>query len=176
MPQSVLVAIFTFIVLLVMAGTFLFFYFRSLRHELAEKWELVLDNLHLRLDKIPNLVESVRALAPGQEQLVDSLVQLRSASWPIVDAGKNKVHKELEISEKLNQVWELHKLFPGLEKDTNYLGLKSEFKEVSREIEKTLEGYNAQVRSYNKSAGNFLVAPFARIFRIQRLPVFEFEG
>jgi LemA protein len=176
MPQSILVAIFTFVILLLMAGTFLFFYFRGLLHEVHEKWELVLDNLRLRLDKIPNLVETVRALAPGQEELVAELARLRAGSWQMVESGGSKVNRELEISEKLNDVWNLHGQFPGLEKDTNYLALKNEFKEVSKEIEKVLEDYNGQVRAYNKSVGNLLMRPFAMIFRISRLPVFEFEA
>lgn len=176
MPQSILTAFFTLLILLLMAGTFLFFYFRGLLHEVNEKWETVLDNLRLRLDKIPNLVETVRALAPGQEELAAELVRLRAGSWPMAEAGKAKVHRELEISGKLNDIWNLHSQFPGLEKDTNYLSLKNEFKEVSKEIENALEVYNDEVRVFNKSVGNIFMRPFAVLLKFSRLPVFEFEA
>jgi len=176
MPQSILTAFFTLLILLLMAGTFLFFYFRGLLHEVNEKWDTVLDNLRLRLDKIPNLVETVRKLAPGQEELVSELITLREGSWPLAESGKNKVNRELEISEKLGNVWKLHGQFPELEKDTNYLSLKSEFKEISKEIENALEVYNDEVRVFNKSVGNIFMRPFAVLLKFSRLPVFEFEA
>ncbi len=175
MSQQLLVVFFTFLVLLLMAGTFLYFYFRSLRHELNEQWETVLDSLRLRLDKIPNFLETVRGLTTGQDEKISELAALRSRCWPMNSAEKEKVLAELEISEKLRVLWELGRNFPELEKDTNFLALKSEFKEMNEEIEKAADSYNEEVRRYNRSARNIFFLPFAILFRFSGLPVFEFE-
>ena len=158
-----------------MAGTFLFFYFRSLENELTREWEIVLDSLRLRLDKIPNLLETVRSLAAGQEKLVEELVKLRAASWPMEESGRTKVQNELVISEKLKAVWAMAGKFPDLARDTNFLALRTEFKEIGQEIENEVEAYNKRVRKHNKRVRFILFLPFSLLFRFKKAPVFEFE-
>lgn len=175
MTQPFLIAFFTVLILLIMGGTFLFFYLRSLRHELAEYWDTALDNLRLRLDKIPNLLETVRGLIVGQDKLIGELAELRSASWPMETASKDKVHKELIVSERLKAAWDLAQQFPELNRDTNFLALKMEFKDCAREIERALDAYNERVRHYNKAVRFLPWRPFVLLFRFSNLPIFEFE-
>lgn len=176
MSQSILVAIFSVVVLLAMAGTFLFFYLRSVRSEVYEYWLLLMGKLHLRLDKIPNLIETMRRLTTGQEALLAELVRLRSESWKINEADKRKVQTELALSNKLGLIWSLRKQLPELNKDTNFLALRMEFKQVSKEIEAMLDGYNEKVRSYNGSLRNLFFLPFVLLFPFRKLAVFEFES
>lgn len=175
MPQSVLVAIFSIIVLLATAGAFLFFYLRSVRAEINEYWLLLIDKLHLRLDKIPNLIETVRRFTTGQEAVTAELIKLRSASWQIPQANKQKVQTELMISNQLGVIWALCSQFPEANKDTNLLALRMEFKEVGKTIEAMLDGYNEQVRGYDKSLRNLFFLPFVLLFRLRKLSIFEFE-
>lgn len=175
MQSSILVAIFSVVVLLIMAGTFLFFYMRSIRADIYEYWRELLGKLRLRLDKIPNLIETVKRLQISQDQLLADLVNLRSESWKIAEANKQKVHKELEISNKLGIIWGLRSELPQLNQDTNFLALRMEFKQANKDIEGMLDTYNDRVRRYNKSRRNLFFLPFVLLFRFKKLPIFEFE-
>jgi len=175
MTDSIIMITGTVCVLLLMAAAFLFIYFRSLRNDLQAQWRIVLDNLRLRLDKIPNLIENVRRFAPSATNAATELIKLRSACWPLFNPDKEKVFKELAVSLKLKEIWALENKYPALSHDTNYLALKMEFRDVNGEIEKSLEEYNNRLRKYNSKVRFFLFLPFALIFGFTKLPIFEFE-
>jgi hypothetical protein len=158
-----------------MAGTFAYFYFRSLTAELNDYWLLVLDDLHLRLDKIPNLLETVKSLTSSQDKLISRIIDLRAKSRPMEKADAAKVGEELAISEHLRAIWNLPGQFPELNRDTNFLAIKNEFKELDEEIEKSSDEYNERVRKYNNKAGLFFLQPVAAVFRFGRKTIFEYE-
>lgn len=176
MTQQLIIIILSAVVLLIMAATLLFIYFRSLRHELLLNWQLVLDNLRLRLDKIPNLLETVRAFAPGEEKLIAELIRLRGTNWPAEDADKSKISAELAVSMKLKEVMALSKKYPEMGRDTNFMAMKTEFKEINAEIEKSVEFHNKRISRYNGIVGFFLFLPFSLLMRFPKMPAFVFEA
>lgn len=174
MSNSILIIVSSLIVLLLIAATFAFFYLKTVRQEINEYWLLLLERLHLRLDKIPNLIETVRKFKADESMKV--LIDLRAKIWPVYEADKIQVQSQLEITEKLQKLWHLSKQIPELGKDTNFLALKMEFRQTGSDIENVSEKYNQKIRSYNHKIGFILLAPFAIIFGFKRLPIFEFEG
>lgn len=184
--NTFVIFIFTVLILLIIGGVFLFFHLRHMREDVVEEWMVVLGKLRLRLDKIPNLVETVRQHAGGsgdagggsgdEENLLGRLISLREACWPIDKSDKNKISTEMEISDNINSVWRLIKKYPELQKDTNFLALKMEFREISKEIEESLEKYNGKVRSYNGNILLLLAFPLVRFFGFNKLYIFEFES
>ncbi len=175
MLTSFLIAFFTILILLLMGGILAFYYFRSITTELRDEWETVLDNLNLRLDKIPNLLETVRNLVPNQEKIIAEIIRLRGESRATTEAGADKVQKELSISQKLRTLVDLGRKEPRLNKDINFLALKTELKQLDAEIEKTAAIYNERVRGYNKTSKLIFMRPIALIFRFPPKPVFEYE-
>ncbi|HLG25610.1 MAG TPA: LemA family protein [Candidatus Gracilibacteria bacterium] len=175
MPQSFLVAIFSTVFLLLVAGAFLFIYFRSQLHEVDEIWSELLDKLRLRLDKIPNLIETLRAFTTGQDNYFAELIKLRASTWPLEHADKKRVHAELDVSDKLRFAWELQQKFPELGKDTNFLSLHTDFRSVSKEIDSTSHRYNERARRFNRQSGFPLIKPFLLILGFRKLQIFEFE-
>lgn len=175
MNQTTLAFALTIFVLLLMAGTFAFFYLRSIRQELATEWDLILDKLRFRMDKIPNLVEMVRPVAPEQTSLLQKIVSLRSELWPSRETVSQRVQQDLELTSKLHQVWDLAKKHPELGHDVNFLSLQTEFKEIGNDIDSALDWYNSMVRKYNKKIGSPLFLPFNLLFRFSKLMLFEFE-
>jgi LemA protein len=176
MLQSLLIAFSTLIILLLMAGVLVFYYLHSLQHELKEYWDEVLDDLRFRLDKIPNLIETVKIFTSDQDKLISETVALRAESWQLQFPDRQKVYKELAVSEKIKALFGLQKQYPDLNKDTNFLSLKTEFKELSIQTEKSSEKYNDMVRSHNKAADALILKPFMLLFRFARKPIFEYEG
>lgn len=176
MTDSIITIVATAVVLLLMEMTFLYFYFRSIRHELQTEWLTVLDKLRLRLDKIPNLLETAGRHAPESATHAEKLIRLRSECWPMEKADKEMVHKELAVSSGLKEIWALGKKNTALARDTNFLSLKTEFKEIEGEIESFVDAYNNHVRKYNGKVRFILFLPVSMMFGFRKVPVFEFEA
>lgn len=174
MSEQVAVVIVSIILLAGLALIFIYFLFKSFRADCEEYYQLLLQKLGVRLDKIPNLVETVRHHLSGHEQLLADLVALRANTWPLSNV-KKRVHAELDVSGLVHKVWGLAAESRELERDTNFLALKMEFKEISKELEKMSEFYNQKVRNYNKIAGVFPLAPVLKLMRFGRMNIFEFE-
>lgn len=160
--------------LLIVALIFLFFYFRSVKLEIFSYWMLVLEKLGLRLDKIPNLIETIRTCNIGDEVLFNNLINLRSNTWPIVKT-KKRVYAEMKVSSGIHKAFEIAKKSEDLRINTNFLSLRTEFKDIDKEIEEMGEVYNSKVRIYNKLYNFFLLKPFLKLLRFNKIPIFEFE-
>jgi hypothetical protein len=176
MLNSVIILVSTVLILLLMAGVLLFFYLRSLTLELNDYWLVVLDNLNLRLDKIPNFLETAKRFTTGQEKLIDDVIRARDESRKLVKTDRFKIQKELDISALLRALLDLQKQFPEFGRDTNFLELKMEFKDLNIAIEKVADVYNEKVRKYNKTFDGFFVLPFAIVFGFRKQNIFEYEA
>lgn len=174
MTESVVVIMVSVLLLAALALIFIYFFFKSSRAEVEEYYLNLIWKLCDRLDKIPNLAETVKNIIPDSAGFFAELADLRARTWPLKQV-KGRVHNELEISSYLNKVWALSKQSQALEHDTNFLSLKTEFKEISREIEEMTQIYNGKVRAYNRLAGFVLLAPVTNLMRFGRMHIFEFE-
>lgn len=173
--NSVIILVSTVVILLLMVGVLVFFYLRSLTLELNDYWLVVFDNLNLRLDKMPNLLETVKCFTMGQEKLIDNAVRVRAESRRMVKTDRFKIQKELDVSVLLRALLDLPKQFPDLGRDTNFLELKMEFKDLNVAIEKVADVYNEKVRKYNKTVGG-IILPFAMICGFRKQNIFEYEA
>jgi hypothetical protein len=167
MTESLIVTIVTVVVLVLVLLTFVYFYFRAIREDVMNYWLLLVDKLRVRLDKIPNLIETVRRHVEGKEDLLLELAKARTETWPIA---------ELEVTGILHQAWGIAKEHEVLAKNTNFLSLKMEFKEINKEIEDMGEIYNHKIRKFNGKVGFILWRPMLRLMGFKKLPIFEFEG
>lgn len=174
MSEHVIVIMVSVLLLAGLALIFIYFLFKSFRLEVDEYYQLLLQKMGVRLDKIPNLIETVRSHLSGHTELLVNLVKVREETWPVTKA-KERVHAELEVSDLIHKIWALTKESHELEHDTNFLELKMEFKEISAEIEEMTEYYNGKVRNYNKIAGFFMLAPVLGLMRFGKMHIFEFE-
>lgn len=174
MNQLVLI-ILSLLVLLFIGVVFLFFYMRGLRSDLMDAWIAVLERLNVRLDKMPNLIETLRRLTQGQEDLFATMIELRGRTWPLDQPNKERVHAELEVVGKFHECWELAQKFDALNKDTNFLEVRTEVKKVSKELDQRTIAYNQKARRYNHSREFFLFKPLVMLLGFKRIPVLEFE-
>ena len=175
MSQSTIIAIFSFLVLVALAGLFLYLHLRGLREDAAAYWEQILDKLRIRNDMVPNLIETVHRYDQADEQLINGLIALRAKSWPIDAVNPAKVDAELTLTENLHLVWQLPQKKPELNHDTNFLSLKKDFSDLGKEIDAMTEEYNQKIRSYNKKVNLVLAKNLLFLLGLKALPVFEFE-
>ncbi len=173
MNESVIVIFVSVILLVGVAAVFLYFYFRSIKQEVDAYYELMIQKVGVRLDKIPNLIETVRHFTDDKE-LIYKIIRMRAETWAMA-SKKKRIVAELEISLVLHKLWEKVSVCEELERNTNFLELKMEFKEIGKEIEDMGEIYNAKVRNYNRLLNFFLLRPFLSLTRFKKMVVFEFE-
>lgn len=173
--NNLVLIILSLLVLLFVGAVFLFFYMRTLRFDVMTAWIDVLERLNVRLDKMPNLIETLRRLTQGQDDLFASIIILRARTWPLDQPDKERVYAELEVAGKFHECWELVKKFDELDKDTNFLEVRTEVKEVSKEIDQLTVLYNNKARHYNTSRDFILFKPLILVLGFKRIPILEFE-
>ena len=174
MNQLVLI-ILSLLVLLFIGAVFLFFYMRGLRSDVMTAWIDVLERLNVRLDKMPNLIETLRRLSQGEDALFRSMIELRARTWLLDQPDKERVHAELEVAGKFHECWALAQKFDVLNKDTNFLEVRTEVKEVTNEVDQKTIVYNNKARRYNHSREFFLFKPLVLLLGFKRIPILEFE-
>lgn len=172
MPQSIFIPIVTFLVLLTISIIIILSYFHSLKQEIELRWVNLMEKLHIRLDKIPNLIETVRSSAKSPEEF-QNLIQLRSKSWAFNNASAEKVQIELEITEKLRSIWE--NFTSALHVNTNFLALKTEFHTIDKEILRLAENYNNKVKHYNQARKFFLFNLLTAFFGYKNICIFDYS-
>jgi len=140
---------------------------KTLLKHTKNEWEKLRDLLSLRHDYLPDLIETVREKTQGQEAVIQQVIEARRVAEHVHIAGLEKFEVEMKLSIATNEMNGLVEEFPELGRNTNFLELKNDIKEVRRNIELQTLNYNESVRNYNKFAR---FVPF-----YARLPIFEFE-
>jgi hypothetical protein len=172
--EHTLIIIISAIVLIAIAVIFAYFYMRSLKKHVHDAWLDVIERLNTRLDKIPNLIETLRPVTEGQNELFAALIKLREKVWPLDKPNKERVHAETEVVSYLNKCWEMAGKFESLQRNTNYLALRTEFKEIASEINDLTDKYNKKVRNYNNSRKILIFRPILSLMGFRRIRVLEF--
>lgn len=172
MTQSTLIALASFILLLLIAATFFYLHLQSLRQETLGTWQKIREKTRLRSDMIPLLIETVKKFGVGDPKIVSEMMALRTTSWPIEELTPAKVNAELSLSNDLHSLWDAAKNNQDLSRDTNFLSAKKDITDLGKEIEALEEIYNQKIRNYNKKTELFLL----KFLRIKKLPIFEFEA
>jgi hypothetical protein len=176
LTQSALIGFCSFLILFGMAALFLYFHLKGIHDEVLLCWKGILEKMRLRNDMIPNLVETVRKCTREEEKLLNSLVALKSKSWPLEESNGPKANAELSLSDDLHAVWRLTQKFPQLNLDTNFLALKKDFRDLGKEIDEQVEVYNKKLRAFNKNADLPLIGQLLAAVHLKKFQVFEFEA
>ncbi len=171
MPQTsstLIIGIFSFLILAAIALLFLYLHLKSVRDEIKAYWKTILDKMRIRDDMVPNLIETVRKYTKDEEKILNELTALRAKSWPMEKADGQKVNAELSLTDDLRAVWKLPQKVPALNLDTNFLSLKKDFHDLGKEIDGMVDVYNKKIRSFNGQVGFALMG-------MNKFPIFEFE-
>ncbi len=161
-------------ILLIIALTFLYLFLKGSAEDVHTYWSLMQDKVRLRLDKLPNIIETIRKYEKAQEKTIQEIIKLRNEAWPIENPSPKKVQLELSLSSNLHLLWGGLESNKELAKDVNFLAVRKEIIDLGQEIDTMADKYNVKVLHFNKRIGLFL--PFAFIFGFRKLPVFEFEA
>lgn len=126
--------------------------------------------LNQRFDLIPNLVETVRAYAKHEENLLKSITELRT---------KYNENKNLDTASVLNN--QMNKLivsvenYPELKSSENFLNLQKNLTKMEDQLQAARRLYNMDVTNYNTSIQTFPTNILANIFKFNAEKLFEIE-
>ena len=174
--QNFIIFVLSAFFLAIIAFAFLYAYFSRSRNIVREKWDTLLSALRLRLDMIPLLLEVIKKYPDEKhEEIFKDVIELRGNVWPVTVCDKNHIESELEVSAKIRLLFSFGKENQTLNKDTDFLVLKKDFKSIADSIEELTSLYNNAVRTFN---GNIFYKLFGGLFKFvgfYKLFIFEFE-
>ena len=167
-------------VILIFLGSLSIIRIRTIRDEINTRWYNLADKLQYRQDLIPNLIETIKRYIPEDkkvkyEKIIQKAIEVRAKAGKNVKPGVEKVIVEHDLSTGINQLLDLSLENPELRKDTNFLELKKELKDIREEIEEMSNEYNKKVREHNRIIGKIYNLIPALLMRYSKKKIFEFE-
>lgn len=145
----------------------------GLRRIARDEWENVDEALRRRQDLVPLLIETIRKVDPSHKELEDGLILARIKAAREYDVSGNKVEYELDMVDGIEKMLAIGEA--ALARDSEFLGLKTEFNELAERIEAGTEAYNEKVRVYNRARGSFWLRVIALVGGFKRMDIFEVE-
>jgi LemA protein len=125
-------------------------------------WAQVETVLQRRFDLIPNLVATVKGYAEHEQQVLESVTQLRS-QWAAAKTVEEKAKAAGELEGTLARLLLVAERYPDLKANQNFLDLQTELAGTENRITVERQRYNDAVRTYNTLVQSFpqsLVAGF----------------
>lgn len=123
-------------------------------------WSQVLNQYQRRADLIPNLVETVKAYAAHEREVLTELVEARSKATQVQlppellsdpEAFKRFQEGQAELSGALSRLLAIVENYPDLKANQNFLALQAQLEGTENRIAVARRDYIEAVRLYNTS-------------------------
>jgi LemA protein len=148
---------------------------RFLKEGVDEHWELIDEKLRKRQALIPNMVETIRMFTKDEEELIKNLMKERMLAAKEYFPTAKKIEYEYDITQTINDFFNLANKYSDLNMDTNFLELRKEIDDVESILEQRTTTYNEMIRQYNKHLNSFILKPLGKIFGYHSANIFEVE-
>ena len=125
-----------------------------LRQHMREAWADVDVELKRRHDLIPNLVETVRAYAAHEREVLARLIELRNRA-AADDTPRALGEDETALQRQLGRVFAIAEAYPELRADQHFLELQRELALTEDRLAAARRFYNGNVRELNNLVQTF---------------------
>jgi LemA protein len=136
-----------------------------------------------RLDLMPNLIETVKAYAAHEKEVLTAVTKARADAKSTLDriAEEGYTNENLKALEKSqNQVtttvrgiFALVENYPDLKASASFIALQDQFEGTENRIAVARQRFNSSVRAYNAKIEKFPGVIIAPIFGYQQVGYFE---
>jgi LemA protein len=147
----------------------------KLRAQCRESWSNVDTELKRRYDLIPNLVETVKAYAVHEREVLERVAQLRSAAVASTGSPSAQASDENRLVAGLRGLLAIAEGYPTLRADAQFLALQKELSLTEDRIQAARRFFNANVRDLNTRVEQFPTNVLARTFGIGKEEYFEID-
>ena len=107
----------------------------NLRNNFSRQWAEIANALCERHDLLPNMIETLRIHDQGKEAFIGKMIETRQKAAREYYPGVEKIEYEYDFSNGVKELIGFSKEIPELNKDTNFLELRTEFEYIGRELE-----------------------------------------
>lgn len=149
--------------------------FYRLRNQIRECWSGIDVELRRRYDLIPNLVETVRAHATHEREVLARLVEARERALKSQGDIGVQAQDEENLVIAANAVLARVEAYPQLLSSQSYARLQRELSLTEDRIAAARRFYNANVRSFNALLQSFPAAMIGRWLGMAPEPYFEID-
>jgi LemA protein len=127
-----------------------------------QRWADLEAALQRRADLIPNLVNTVKAAAASEKEILSSVLEARARATSIQLSGEDlqdpaKVaafqQAQEQLSGALARLLVVQEKYPELKSNENFRALQVQLEGTENRILRSREQYNAAVRDYNTELG-----------------------
>src|SRR5438105_3748290 len=140
-----------------------------------EAWAGIDVQLRLRASLIPNLVEAVRGYAEHERDVYEEVARARGALQKAGTAGQAGTANTM-LTQALGHVFAVAEAYPQLHASENFMGLRSDLRDVEEKIAFARQFYNRNVLDYNTRISTYPDAFIARNFGFAQAEFFEADG
>jgi len=144
----------------------------NLRGQAQRAWANVDVALKQRWDLIPNLVETVKAYAQHEKQVLERIAELRAVALGAQNR-KQRIQAEQEASRLLGNIIVWGEQYPELKANENFLHLQRTLADLEEQIADRRELYNEAATNYNVYQKTFPAVLVAQSVWAEEMPLFE---
>ena len=109
----------------------------------------------LRHDRVPNLVEVVRAYAGHEREALEAVILARSAAIGQPQGTQGQSAAELSLGRALGRLVALAESYPDLKANRNFLHLSEELSDIENKLAAARRFFNNAVAEYNAAVESF---------------------
>ena len=146
------------------------------RNTCNESWADIDTELKRRYDLIPNLISSVRGYAKHEREVLERVVQARTAAMASHGLPKTQAGDENKLIESLRQLFAVAESYPDLKANQSFLSLQAELANTEDRIQRSRRFYNANVRDDNNRLEILPSAFVAQALQVPEVRVFRDRG
>lgn len=158
-------------------GTFVLGLYNALvkaRNMTDESWSGVDVQLKRRRDLVPNLVETVKAYAAHEAQVLQEVTEDRVVAESAAHAGTGQAAvAENRLTNGLRGVFAVAEKYPNLKADVGFRQLSAELVNIENNVAGARAIYNSNARSYNDRVQTFPSSLIASAMGFHKRPYVE---
>ena len=149
------------------------------RNLVQESWRQIDVELQRRHDLIPNLVETVKAFAAQERNVLVSVIEARNRAEqvrrsPGIHAAE-QAQAEGQLQQAIGGLFAVAEAYPDLKSNQNFLALQQQLAETEDRIAAGRRYYNANVRELNTRVESFPSSLVGRAFGFGKEDYFEVD-
>ncbi len=146
-----------------------------LRNHTAESWADIDTELKRRHDLIPNLVETVKAFAKHEREVLEHVTEARARAVGAHSSRKEIMKDENRLVGEIGNLFAVAEGYPELKSDKHFLELQRELVNTEDRIQSSRRFYNSNVRELNNRVQMFPSSIIANAGGFQAEDYFEID-
>jgi len=145
-----------------------------LRNTVRSSWSDIDVHLKKRFNLIPGLVETVKAYAKHEKEVLEKVTEARTKAMQSVTPGE-AARSDNMLKDTLKSLFAVAESYPDLKANQNFLQFQNQFQEIEDNIEAARRYYNAVVRDFNTLIESFPSNIIASMFHFKQEEFFQLD-